>query len=283
LIRKKKRKPLRGTRKIHFRELPWMTYLKGTAVILIAVALIYQFFTLRYHAARSSEVLSNNLQLNEKVSELTTDLSQERVSFETFITTQLERIVELDTQIGELSTALESTQTENFDLLTQLDSARKQNDVLRNKLDTIMDGASRNGAELTPSAVGTSGLTLAELQKMTSGTPLAGIEPALLQIEKDYNVNALFALAVAKLETGIGTSFLVKEHNNLFAMRGRSGWFTYATKNDSVLAFGKLMATNYFNKGYNTLDKIGPRYAEGSTSWALKAKYHMITDMRKIH
>ena len=87
---------------------------------------------------------------------------------------------------------------------------------------------------------------------------------------------------MAKLETGSGTSFLVKQYNNLFAMRGGSDWYSYKTRSDSVVAFGKLM-DNYFKKGYNTLDKIGPRYCEGSTSWALKAKYHMITDMRKLH
>lgn len=259
-----------------------MTYFKATAAVLICGVLIYQFFTLRYHAARSSETLSNNLQLNAKVSTLTTDLTQERVSFETFITDQLERIVELDDQVNDLTTVLDTTETDNAELLQQIESARKQNDVLRNKLDTLLGNASRSGAELTPSAVGTSGLTLKELQVLTSGTNLAGIEPALLQIEKDYNVNALYALAVAKLETGSGTSFLVKRYNNLFAMRGGADWFSYKSKADSVVAFGKLM-DSYFKKGYNTLDKIGPRYCEGSKSWALKAKYHMITDMRKLH
>lgn len=282
MIKKNRRKPLRGARKIHFREFPWMTYFKVTVAVIICGALIYQFFTLRYHAARSSETISHNIQLNAKVSGLTTDLTEERVSFETFVTDQLDKIVELDDQVNDLSSVLDTTVTDNADLLQQLESARKQNDILRNKLDTLLGKASRSGAELTPSAVGTSGLTLKELQKCTAGTNLAGIEPALLQIEKDYNVNALFALAVAKLETGSGTSFLVKQHNNLFAMRGGSGWYTYKSKSDSVVAFGKLMA-GYFSKGYNTLDKIGPRYCEGSESWALKAKYHMITDMRRLH
>lgn len=259
-----------------------MTYFKAAASMILCAVLIYQFFTLRYHAARSSETLAKNLLLNDKVSELTDDLSQERGSFETFITDQLEKMVEMDDKVEEMSSELDITEAENTDLLKQLDSARTQNDVLRRKLDTLLGTASRSGAELTPSAFGPSGLSQKELQVLTSGTNLAGIEPALLQIEKTYNVNALYALAVAKLETGSGTSFLVKKYNNLFAMRGGSGWFSYKTKSDSVIAFGKLMAS-YFSKGYDTIEEIGPRYCEGSQSWALKAKYHMITDMRRLH
>ncbi len=281
MIRQNRRKPLRGARKIHFRELPWMTYFKAAAAVILCGGLVFQFFALRYHAARSSETLKNNLQLNARVSSLTTDLTSEKVSFETFITDQLEKSAELGDKVQELSSELDITETENVDLLKQLESARAQNDILRSKLDTMLGKASRSGSELTPAAMGKSGLTVKELQKLTAGTTLAGIEESLLKIEKTNNVNALFALAVAKLETGIGTSFLVKNYNNLFAMRGGSGWFRYRSKNDSVAAFGTLMA-DYFSKGYNTIDKIGPRYAEGSKSWALKAKYHMITDMRKI-
>ncbi|MFA7205370.1 MAG: glucosaminidase domain-containing protein [Saccharofermentanales bacterium] len=280
--RKFKRKPLRGARKFRVGELPWKTIIKVSSAVIMAGIFIFQFFTLKYHEKRSSQTLMDNLQLNEKVSTLTHDLSEERVSFETFITDQLERNVELESTLTETNDVLTDIRDENTLLLDELAAARLQNDVLRNKLNTMLGNASRNGEELSPSPMGPSGLSVKDLQKLTKGTNLAGIEEALLQIEDEHNVNALYALAVAKLETGSGTSFLCNEYNNLFGMRGKD-WYRYETKNDSVLAFGELMVRNYFSKGFVTLERIGPRYAEGSNTWAIKAKFHMLRDMRKLN
>ena len=273
---------MKGARKLRIAELPWKTIIKVSAAVIISGIFIFQFFTLKYHEKRSSRTLIDNLKLNDTVSALTDDLFEERISFEAFVTEQLERNVSLKKGLDETSDTLTETQEENTVLIEQLAAARLQNDILRNKLDTMLGNASRNGEELSPSPMGPSGLTVQDLRKLTQGTNLAGIEEALLQIEEEYNVNALYALAVAKLETGSGTSFLCNEYNNLFGMRGKD-WYRYTSKNDSVLAFGKLMVGNYFSKGFVTLERIGPRYAEGSKTWAIKAKYHMLMDMRKLH
>ncbi len=280
--KKAKRKPLKGARKFRIRELPWKAIFTVTAAVIISGIFVFQLVTLKYHEKRSSQTIVENLKLNDTVSSLTDDLFEERITFEAFITSELEKNVALKKGLEDTSEVLNETQEENTALLDQLAAARLQNDILRNKLDTMLGTASRNGEELSPSPMGPSGLSVADFRILTQGTNLAGIEEALLQIEETYNVNGLYALAVAKLETGSGTSRLCNENNNLFGMRGKD-WYKYDTKQDSVMAFGKLMVDNYFSKGFVTLERIGPRYAEGSNTWAIKAKYHMLRDMRKLH
>lgn len=282
LIRKRKSKPIRGSRKIRLRELPWLTYLKCLTVVIIAGILAYQFFSLRFHTQRLNSSLSLNQELSSKVAVLTSNLEEEQTAMDNYLAEQSSSLSTLNEKIDSLSAALQKTQQDNKDLNDQLTSVKSQNTVLRQKLETILGQSSRSGTALEPSPVGRSGLTVADLKKLTRGTGLAGIEEALLQIETAYNCNALYALAVAKLETGCGSSELCRNHNNLFGMRGSRDWNTYSTKSASVLAFGKLMKTNYFSKGYVTLRRIGPRYAEGSTSWANVAKTYMLTDMRRL-
>lgn len=289
MIRKSKSKPIRGSRKIRFRELPWVTYLKILTVLIIIGILGYQFFSLRLHAEKLAQAQLYNMDLNKKVSVLTSDLKEERLILQTSLTDQTSELSTLKDQLNRLDTDLSTTRQSNGDLTeaidsykAQIDSYKAQNDVLRQKLETILGTASRSGEELSPSPQGKSGLTLNDLQKLTKGTPLAGIEPSLLKIEADYNCNALYALAVAKLESGIGTSPNAKNKNNIYGILGKTDWVAYATKSDSVLSFGKIMKSNYFSKGFVTLDRIGPRYAEGSTTWAPKAKNYMLNDLRKL-
>lgn len=252
-------------------------------MVLIVIGILgYQFFSLRFHAAKLTETQQYNLDLNKKVSLLTSDLKEERMLLQTSLAEQTAELTTLKSHLDQLSTDLSSTQQSNTDLSTQIDGYRVQNDVLRQKLGTILGNASRSGEELSPSPVGKSGLTITDLQKLTKGTPLAGIEPALLKIETDYNCNALYALAVAKLESGIGTSVNARTKNNIYGILGKSDWLSYVSKSDSVISFGKIMKSNYFSKGFVTLERIGPRYAEGSTTWAPKAKNYMLNDMRLL-
>ncbi len=292
--RNRRRKALQGKRSFNLRLLPWKTILLISLPLALLIAALTVTFSITtkiklfrdqadYYADQSAKSMMNNLVLNEQVTILESELYNEKDSFETFIQEAFTEKEELRLNLLSLEEDFDLTLEENTALLDQLSAAKLQNDTLKRKLDTILGTASRNGAELTPSPMGPSGLTLAELKILTKGTGLVGIEQALLDIEEIYNVNALYALAVAKLETGSGTSFLAKpEYNNLYAMR-TNDWFRYETRYDSVMAFGKLMVNNYFGKGFDTIEKIGPRYAEGSQTWAIKAKYHMLNDLRKLH
>ena len=277
-----KTKPIRGHRKKRLNDLPWITFFKCVSILLIAGIFGFQYISSYYHNEKLSQTQLFNAELTRKVSVLSSELDTERELLESSLSAQSSDLALMKEQINVLNTDLASAKQTNSDLATQVNAFKAQNDVLRNKLETILGTASRSGSELSPNPVGASGLTLPELQALTKGTALSGIEPALLQVEKDYNCNALYTLAVAKLETGLGTSVNCVTKNNLFGMRGNTDWLSYATKSDSVIAFGKLMKSNYFSKGYITLERIGPRYAEGSTTWAPKAKMYMLNDMRKV-
>ena len=280
---RRKRKPLRGSRKLHIRELPWLYIMKSFLVLVICVVLIYQFIGFRHYYEKSVEAYNENNNLESKVSLLSTELTDEKTQKESIIAKQLTMTEDLRNEIDTLSFELDDVTTENEELLSHLNSTKSQNDTLRQKLETLLGSSSRSGSTLEPSVTGRSGLNLAELQKLTSGTGLVGIEEALLTIELVNDVNALFALSVAKLESGNGRSFLSTNQNNIFGFRGRNGWMTFDSKVDCVLYFGELIENHYVGKGYNTLAKIGPRYAEGSTSWAVKVQEIMLSDMRKAH
>lgn len=134
-----------------------------------------------------------------------------------------------------------------------------------------------------------SGLTEAHIAKLFKGTALAGhgIEDVVLEIEEDYGINALFTIAVMKLESGNGKSKLSRTKNNLFGLNATSGdpnnkAFSFKTKADSVRKFGQLLADKYVDKGFTTIDKVAAKYCPASSSWAGKVKGIMKSDYRKL-
>ncbi|MDG0793711.1 glucosaminidase domain-containing protein [Cohnella ginsengisoli] len=134
-----------------------------------------------------------------------------------------------------------------------------------------------------------SGLTEEHIAKLFSGTALAGhgIEDVVLEIEDEYGINALFTIAVMKLESGNGKSKLSRTKNNLFGLNATSGdannkAFSFKTKADSVRKFGQLLADKYVDKGFTTIDKVASKYCPASSSWAGKVKGIMKSDYRKL-
>jgi hypothetical protein len=283
LFKKNRRKPLKGHRNIRLASMPWRYIIKSIAFGILFVVLIYQFAGFSHYYRKAVGALDENKNLSQTVSVLTSDLNEERIQRESVIVHQINLTEEMRQQIQSLTVSLEETLEENRKLNDYLDSTKSQNNVLRQKLETLLGTSSRSGSDLAYSTTGKSGLSLDELKKLTRGTGLEGTEEAFLTIEVTNNVNALFALSVAKLESASGNSALARNQNNLFGFRGHSGWMSFKTKTDSVIFFGRLIESNYVGKGFDTVDKIGPRYAEGSTTWAEKVKAIMISDMRRAH
>lgn len=134
-----------------------------------------------------------------------------------------------------------------------------------------------------------SGLTEEHIAKLFKGTALAGhgIEDVVLEIEDEYGINALFTIAVMKLESGNGKSKLSRTKNNLFGLNATSGdpnnkAFSFKTKADSVRKFGQLLADKYVDKGLTTIDKVAAKYCPASSSWAGKVRGIMKSDYRKL-
>lgn len=144
-------------------------------------------------------------------------------------------------------------------------------------------------ANLTNRVNTDSGLSEAHIARLFEGTALAGhgIEEVVLEIEDEYGINALFTVAVMKLESGNGKSKLSRTKNNLFGLNATSGdknnkAFSFKTKGDSVRKFGQLLADKYVGKGLTTVDKVARKYCPASSSWAGKVKGIMKSDYRKL-
>ena len=134
-----------------------------------------------------------------------------------------------------------------------------------------------------------SGLTEAHIAKIFEGTALSGhnLEQAILEIEEEYGINAYFTIAVMKLESGNGKSYLAKKKNNLFGLNAIDGnkynkAFSFKTKGDSVRKFGQLLSRNYVNKGLTTIEKVARKYCPANSRWSSLVKNIMKRDYKKL-
>jgi hypothetical protein len=134
-----------------------------------------------------------------------------------------------------------------------------------------------------------SGLTEEHIAKLFEKTALAdhGLEKAVLDIEQEYGINAYFTIAVMKLESGNGKSTLAKKKNNLFGLNAIDSdkynrAFSFKTKGDSVRKFGQLLAKNYVDKGFTTIDKIARKYCPANPKWASLVMNIMKKDYKKL-
>ena len=134
-----------------------------------------------------------------------------------------------------------------------------------------------------------SGLTKAHIAKIFEGTALSGhnLEQAILEIEEEYGINAYFTIAVMKLESGNGKSYLAKKKNNLFGLNAIDGnkynkAFSFKTKGDSVRKFGQLLSRNYVNKGLTTIEKVARKYCPANSRWSSLVKNIMKRDYKKL-
>lgn len=134
-----------------------------------------------------------------------------------------------------------------------------------------------------------SGLTEAHIAKIFEGTALSGhnLEQAILEIEEEYGINAYFTIAVMKLESGNGKSWLAKKKNNLFGLNAIDGnkynrAFSFKTKGDSVRKFGQLLSRNYVNKGLTTIEKVARKYCPANSKWSSLVKNIMKRDYNKL-
>ncbi len=78
-----------------------------------------------------------------------------------------------------------------------------------------------------------------------------------LECQEKYNVNAVFAAAVAITESSAGTNIAIGG-NNMFSISngGQGNWNSYHTMEDSIESFFKLISGEYFTNGQYTVDSI---------------------------
>ncbi len=136
-----------------------------------------------------------------------------------------------------------------------------------------------------------SGRTAEETNLLLKGTNLANLGESILLAEKTFNVNAIFIISVAQLESGYGTSYLARKKNNLFGLNAwgnslseiRRRAYSYKTKGDCIQSFAEIIRTKYLDKKRTTIGSIGEIYCEKSDYWVNKITILMGQNIKKLN
>ena len=95
-------------------------------------------------------------------------------------------------------------------------------------------------------------------------TSMTTIGDSLYTIEQEYDVNGLYLLGIASLESGWGTSGLATKSNNIYGLLGRK----FNSVDECTEYMGRWLRSEYIDKGYDTLDKIQTKYCpNGGSKW----------------
>lgn len=98
-----------------------------------------------------------------------------------------------------------------------------------------------------------SNITAEEIDKMLSGTNLEGLGVAFVEAEEKYNVNALYMMGLACVESGYGSSAFAVNRNNLYgwnAVDSNPDKATYfKSKEESTLYVASKLKANYLTEG----------------------------------
>lgn len=110
----------------------------------------------------------------------------------------------------------------------------------------------------------------AELEKVKAENQMLRTIDSLNAIERDiYNKSvesgltheqAILVVSISKHETGKWTSNAFKTKNNFGGVMCNTGLKVYNTYNDGLTGYVDLLKTRYFDKGLDTIEKIGEVY-----------------------
>ena len=119
----------------------------------------------------------------------------------------------------------------------------------------------------------------AKLDRSLGSGYLAGKGSLIANKCIELGVDPYIAVAIMLHETGCsyGCSSLVLTCNNVGGQKGSpscggGSYKYYATIDDGIVGHIENLYNNYFSRGYNTVESIGPRYAESNT-WISKINY----------
>ena len=97
-----------------------------------------------------------------------------------------------------------------------------------------------------------------------------------MYIQENYNVNAIFAIAVAIQESSAGNSSAARNRNNWFGIMNENGTKTFESAEESIKGFGKLISGNtYFKSSKTSIYKIGNTYCDPPENWIKEITSHM--------
>lgn len=163
----------------------------------------------------------------------------------------------------------ESSESKNTETITNSSNIRKMSTVVQEE------------REIAPSKLLRvevyDGLTMEELaarlNRNLGNAALAGKGELVASYCLSKGVDPYVATAIMIHETGRGTSTMIRTCNNVAGQKGSpscmGAYKGYDTIDDGIRGAIDNLYRNYYAVGLNTVEKIGPKYAESNT-WVSK-------------
>ena len=189
-------------------------------------------------------------------------------------------------QVEKRSSLIEGINKINIQTLELYQSKMKRFDKLSKDLEAFKEmGSSGIKEDNILYLTNKTGFTASELDSALRGTKLEGLGVDFKKAEDETGVNAILLMAIAKHESGNGTSLLANEKNNLFGFNAIdqdpiNAASKFKTKGESIMHVAKFLKENYLKKGarfYNGIstEGIGKLYAT-DPAWSKKVSNMMI-------
>ena len=187
----------------------------------------------------------------------------------------------------------ENSMTDNISEIEEFDIKNMASAVTAVKVDEVSDNTEKNLVEVKMDVAPVSvtrvevydNLTIEELslkidRNLGSGY-VAGKGNLIASYCLQKGVDLYVATAILLHETGCKSScsYLARVCNNVGGQKGGpscngGSYKAYATLDEGIIGFIDNLANNYYSKGLNTIESIGPKYA-ASPVWASKIYYYV--------
>lgn len=106
------------------------------------------------------------------------------------------------------------------------------------------------------------------------------IDIMLEELCKEYGVNDVLAIAIARLETGHYTSTLFTENNNFGGMGNGAKYYSYSDKSEGAEAFIQMLK-KYAENGKTTPQTMAATYCPDNANWA-KLVTQMMGEIKNV-
>lgn len=124
-----------------------------------------------------------------------------------------------------------------------------------------------------------SNLTEEQYYVLTKGTWWEGHEQVLIDLEKNYGINAFYAMSVSTLESGHGTSERAYSRNNYY---GAEVPTYFESLYDNTMYFGDFQSRLYVSEGLVSVWQIGPKYCPPNRNWESYVANSMVELLSKV-
>ena len=98
------------------------------------------------------------------------------------------------------------------------------------------------------------------------GGVLEGKGQQFYDAQEKYGINASFLIAIAKHESGNGTSDFARNRCNIAGMRNKNSYMYFSSVNECIDKMASNLKRLYIDQGLTTIPAINKKYAE-STQW----------------